>query len=62
MHYWVDLQSAHGFRCYDNMHVCKLIALYTVNVYSTESEMSAGACIGSIAGIRLVVKKQEERT
>jgi len=27
----VDLQSVHGFRCYDNIHVCKLIALYTAN-------------------------------
>jgi len=29
VHYWADLQSAHGFRCYDNMHVCKLIVLMT---------------------------------
>ena len=27
VHYSADLQSLHGFRCYDNMHVCKLIAL-----------------------------------
>jgi len=25
VHYWADLQSVHGFRCYDNLHVCKLI-------------------------------------
>jgi len=36
-----DLQSVHGFRCYDNTHVRKLIALYTTNAYSTEREMSA---------------------
>jgi len=29
VHYWAHLQSVHGFRCYDNIHVCKLIALYT---------------------------------
>jgi len=43
VHYW-DLQSVHGFRCYDNIHVCKLIALYTASAYSAESEMSASAC------------------
>jgi len=21
VHYWADLQSVHGFRCYDNIHV-----------------------------------------
>jgi len=40
----VDLQSVHRFRCYDNIHVCKLIALYSANVYSAEREMSANAC------------------
>ena len=29
VHYLADLQSVHGFRCYDNIHVCKLIALYS---------------------------------
>jgi len=24
VHYGADLQSVHGFRCYDNIHVCKL--------------------------------------
>ena len=24
----------HRFRCYDNTHLCKLIALYTANAYS----------------------------
>ena len=27
VHNWVDLQSIHGFCCYDNIRVCKLIAL-----------------------------------
>jgi len=49
VHYWADLQSVHGFRCYDNMHVCKLIALYTANEYSAEREMSASACTRSMA-------------
>jgi len=48
VHYWTDLQSVHGFRCYDNTYVCKLIALYTANVYrpllySAEREMSTSA-------------------
>jgi len=34
VHCWADLQSVHGFRCYDNTHLCKLIALYTANAYS----------------------------
>ena len=33
MHYWVDFQSVHGFRCYD---------------YSDEREMSASACTHSV--------------
>ena len=36
----------HGLRYHDNIHVCKLIDLYTANAYSTEREMSASAgCI-----------------
>ena len=27
VHYWVDLESVHGFRCYDNIDVCKFIIL-----------------------------------
>ena len=51
VHYWADLHSVHRFRCYDNIHVCKLIALYTANAYSAESEMSACAnCTRSVAG------------
>jgi len=40
----------HGFCCYDNAHVCKLIALYTANAYSAKREMSASACTRSVAG------------
>jgi len=50
MHYWEDLQSVHWFRCYDNIHVCKLIASYTANAYSAEREMSASACTRSGTG------------
>ena len=38
VHYSVDLQLVHGFHCYDNIHVCILIALYTANAYSAERE------------------------
>jgi len=47
--YWADLQSVHGFCCY-NTHACKLIVLYTANAYSAEREMSATACTHSMAG------------
>ena len=50
VHCWADLQSVHGFRCYDNIHVCKLTALYNANACSAEREMSASACTRSIAG------------
>jgi len=50
VHYWADLQSVHGFRCYDNRHVCNLIAFYTANAYSAERDMSATACTRSMAG------------
>jgi len=50
VHYWADLQSVDGFRCYDNMHVCKLIALCTANAYTAEREMLACACTSSMAG------------
>ena len=53
LHYWADLQSMHGFRCYDNIHVCKLIALYTANAHSDEREMSASTCTRSMAGFTL---------
>jgi len=33
--YWADLQSVHGFRCYDN---------------TAEHKMSASACTGSVLG------------
>jgi len=50
VHYWVDLRSVRRFRCYDNTHVCKLIALYTANTYSAEREMSASARTRCTAG------------
>jgi len=50
VHYLADLLSMHGFRCYDNTHICKFIALYTANAYSAEREMSARVCTRSIAG------------
>jgi len=50
VHYWADLQSVHGFRCYDNIHACKLTALYTANAYSVEREMPASVCTRSMAG------------
>ena len=56
VHYCADLQLVHGFRCYDNTHVCKLIALYTANMYtsSAECEMSASACTHSMASLKFV--------
>ena len=50
VHYWADLQSVHGFRCYNNIHVCELIALYTEHAYSAQREMSASACIRCMPG------------
>jgi len=51
VHFWADLQSVRRFRCYDNIHVCKLIALYTANACIAEREMSASACTRSMARI-----------
>ena len=51
VHYLADLQSVHGFRCYDNIHVCKLIALYTANAYSAERERPASACTRLMASV-----------
>jgi len=48
VHYLADLQSVQGFRCYDNIQVCKLIVLYTINAYSAEREMSASTCLCSL--------------
>jgi len=48
--YLADLQSVHGFRCYHNTHVCKLIVLYAANAYSAEHEISASTCTRSTAG------------
>ena len=52
--YWADLQSVHKFRCYDNIHIRKLIALHTANAYSIECEMSAiHACTHFMPGFVL---------
>jgi len=45
----------HGFRCYDNIYVCKLIASYTANAYSADREMSASACTRSVLVVVLVL-------
>ena len=62
MHYWADLQSVHGFCCYDNTHLCKLIALYTANAYSAECKMSASACTHSIAGYIYYILPESQTT
>jgi len=54
VHYWADLQSVHRFHCYDNIYVCKLIALYTANAYSAECEMLASSCTHCMARSRLL--------
>jgi len=41
----------HGFRCYDNIRVCQLIALYTAIAYNADREMSASACTRSMADL-----------
>jgi len=51
VHFWADLQSVHGFCCYDDLHVCKLIAVYTASAYSAEHETSASACTRSVAAL-----------
>ena len=51
---WADLQSVHGFRCYDKIHVCKLMALFTANANSTKREMSSSACTRCVAGLSFV--------
>ena len=53
VHCWADLQSVHGFRCYDNTHVCKG-ALYTANVHSAELEMPAIARARSMPGYVII--------
>jgi len=54
VHYWADLQSVHGFRCYDNVHAYKFIALYTANTHSAKREMSASACTRSMPDLLIV--------
>ena len=50
VHYYADLQLMHGFRCYDNIYVYKLIALYATNAYNVECEMSASSCACCMPG------------
>ena len=54
---WADFQSVDAFRCYDKIHVCTLIALYTATAYRAEREMSASACTGSMASCYTVPNK-----
>jgi len=54
VHYWADLQAVHRFRCCDNTHICKLIALYTANAYSAEHEMSASVCTRPVPGCSFI--------
>ena len=49
VHYWADLQSVHGFRCYDNIHACKLIALYAANAYSAKCQQVLVLALGLVA-------------
>jgi len=58
VHYWADLQSVHGFRCYDN--TLKLIALYTGNAYSAERGMSVSTCTHSMAGYSINVSMKQQ--
>jgi len=48
VYYLADLQLVHGFRCPENIHLCKLIALRTANAYNAGHEMSASACTQSV--------------
>jgi len=50
VHYWAYFQSVHGFRCYDNTRLYKLIALYTANACGAERKISATASTRSIPG------------
>ena len=45
----------HGFRCHDNIHVCKPIALYTADAYSAEREMSVSAYTRSMARFDVII-------
>ena len=49
--HWTALQSLHRFRCYDSIHVCKLIALYTANTYSAEFEIAVISYVSFITSV-----------
>jgi len=51
----------HGFCCYGNIHVCKLIALYTADAYSAKREMLPSACNRSVAGLVLLSGLESSR-
>jgi len=51
VHCWADLQLVHRCHCCDNIHVCKLIALYTASAYSSECRVSASVCTRSMPGL-----------
>jgi len=43
VHYWADLQSVHGFRCYDNI---------------APNEMSASACIFALCLVKALTPRR----
>jgi len=55
VHYWADLQSADGFRCYDNT-IRLWITTFLVKKYSRRpcDEMLASACTRSMPGSKSV--------
>jgi len=55
VHCWADLQSVYGFHCCDNIHVCRLIALYIANSYSAKRKMSVSASTSCMAGHRYCI-------
>ena len=61
VHNWANLQSVHGFRRYNNIHVCKLIALYIANAYSAKRELSVSACTRAMAGLALLERLERNK-
>ena len=56
LHCWADLQSLHGFHCYDNIHVhvCKLIAFtlqMRIALNAKCQRVLVLACTRSMAGL-----------
>jgi len=50
VHCWADLQSVHGFRCYDNIQPAnwQLMRTWQRTGESGEREMSASTCLHSL--------------